>query len=58
MEIMNTNLNTQVTEQNAIESKRFNNAYLMAKELFPELKHQQWTTLANCLIQVLLKDKH
>ena len=55
---MNTNLNTQVTEQNAIESKRFNNAYLMAKELFPELKHQQWTTLANCLIQVLLKDKH
>jgi len=55
---MHTNLNTQVTEQNANKSKIFDNAYVMAKELFPELKHQQWTTIASCIIQVLFKDKH
>jgi hypothetical protein len=55
---MHTNLNTQVTKQNTAKSKIFDNAYVMAKELFPELKHQQWTTIANCLIQVLFKNKH
>jgi hypothetical protein len=57
-EIMNTKLNTQAAEQAIIKFKRFVNAYETAKELFPELKHQQWITLADCLVQAVFEKKH
>jgi hypothetical protein len=48
---MNT-LNTQVAEQAIKQFKRWVKAYEIAKELFPELGHKQWLTLADCLIAV------
>lgn len=55
---MNTNLDTQAAQQAIIKFKRFVNAYETAKELFPELEHQQWMTLADCLVQAVFQDKH
>ena len=55
---MNTNLNTKTAELAIIKFKRFVNAYETAKELFPELEHQQWLTLADCLVQAVFETKH
>ena len=56
-EIMNT-LHTQAAQQAIIKIKRFVNVYETAKELFPELKHQQWITLADCLVEAVFQNKH
>ena len=56
-EIMNT-LHTQAAQQAIIKFKRFVNAYETAKELFPELEHQQWITLADCLVEAVFQNKH
>jgi len=56
-EIMNT-LNTQAAEQAIKKFKRWTNAYETAKELFPELGHKQWMTLADCLIEAVFENNH
>lgn len=57
-EIMNTNLDTQAAEQAIKQFKRWTKAYKTAKELFPELGHKQWMTLADCLIEAVFENKH
>ena len=54
---MNT-LNTQAAEQTIKQFKRWVNAYETAKELFPELAHKQWLTLADCLVEAVFENKH
>jgi hypothetical protein len=54
---MNT-LNTQAAEQAIKQFKRWTKAYETAKELFPELAHKQWLTLADCLVEAVFQDKH
>ena len=56
-EIMNT-LHTQAAEQAIKKFKRWTNAYETAKELFPELGHKQWMTLADCLVEAVFENKH
>jgi hypothetical protein len=55
---MNTNLNTQAAEQAIKQFKRWTKAYETAKELFPELEHKQWMTLADCLIEAVFPINH
>jgi hypothetical protein len=53
-ELMNTtHLNATV-----IKFKRFVNAYETAKELFPELSHQQWLILADCLVEAVFTEQN
>jgi hypothetical protein len=52
------NTNTQAAQQAIIKFKRFVNAYETAKELFPELEHKQWMTLADCLVEAVFQNKH
>ena len=52
---MNT-LTTQQEAQIINRFKRFVNAYEMAKELFPELEHKQWMTLADCIDEAVFNN--
>lgn len=52
---MNTKLNTQAAQDAIKQFKRWVKAYETAKELFPELGHQQWLTLADCLVEAVFQ---
>jgi hypothetical protein len=50
-------LNTKAAEQTIKRFKQWVKAYETAQELFPELESKQWQTLADCLDEVINKDR-